>query len=113
MCPQDGTSLKDRLFASALCKDGSVVLAGYSEGNWAEANAGGSDLAAVKLDVAVGTEIWRWQVRMPVGFDNENCPCVTPLFRTGHCDKSQASEIPAAKLRPCRSKPWPPLWRAE
>ena len=61
--PQDGTPLKDRIFASALCGDGSVVLAGYSEGDWAEANAGGSDLAAVKLDAAVGTEIWRWQVR--------------------------------------------------
>lgn len=62
MCLQDGTSLKDRFFASAMCKDGSVILAGYSEGDWAEANAGGSDFTAVKLDFAVGTEIWRWQV---------------------------------------------------
>lgn len=60
---QDGTSLKDRLFASTLCKDGSVVLAGYSEGDWAEVNAGGSDLTSVKLD-AVGTESWRWQVSL-------------------------------------------------
>lgn len=74
--PQDGTPLKDRLFASALCDDGSVVLAGYSEGDWAEANAGGSDLLAVKLNIAVGTETWRWQVR-PFFLCKKRCPRMT------------------------------------
>lgn len=60
---QEGTSLKDRLFAAALCEDGGFVLAGYSEGDWAaaDAGAGGSDLIAVKLSPE-GEVLWRWQV---------------------------------------------------
>ncbi|CAN0229721.1 unnamed protein product, partial [Ectocarpus fasciculatus] len=59
---QEGTSLKDRLFAAALCEDGGFVLAGYSEGDWAaaDAGAGGSDLIAVKLSPE-GEVLWRWQ----------------------------------------------------
>jgi len=58
---QGGTPLKDKLFASAHGGGGSVVLAGYSEGDWAEAGAGGSDLTAVKLS-SEGVVEWRWQV---------------------------------------------------
>ncbi|CBJ32398.1 von Willebrand factor type D domain protein [Ectocarpus siliculosus] len=59
---QEGTPLKDRLFAAALCEDGGFVLAGYSEGDWAaaDAGAGGSDLIAVKLSPE-GEVLWRWQ----------------------------------------------------
>ncbi|CAM9112514.1 unnamed protein product [Ectocarpus sp. 4 AP-2014] len=59
---QEGTSLKDRLFAAALCEDGGFVLAGYSEGGWAAADVGvgGSDLIAVKLSPE-GEVLWRWQ----------------------------------------------------
>lgn len=40
----------------------SVVLAGRTEGDWATANAGGSDFAAVKLRADDGSELWRFQV---------------------------------------------------
>lgn len=39
--------------------DGSVVLTGWSRGDWSEFSYGGStDFAAVKLD-ADGAEVWR------------------------------------------------------
>lgn len=59
---QDGTAQNDTLLATAAGKDGSVVLAGYSEGDWAAPNAGFKDFVAVKL-ASDGTEVWRWQVR--------------------------------------------------
>lgn len=46
--------------------DGSVILAGVTERNWAGTNpdfeSTGDDFAAVKLD-ADGVVEWRWQVR--------------------------------------------------
>lgn len=60
--PQDGTPLADKMFGAAILPDDSVVISGYSEGDWAQTNAGGSDFCAARLG-ADGTEIWRWQVR--------------------------------------------------
>lgn len=48
--------------AATMGLDGSVVLAGYTGGDWASPNAGGNDFAAVKLD-ADGMLLWQWQVR--------------------------------------------------
>ncbi|CAM9534982.1 unnamed protein product [Ectocarpus sp. 12 AP-2014] len=57
---QDGTSVADKLFGAAILDDDSVIVTGYSEGDWAETNAGGSDFCAARLD-ANGSEMWRWQ----------------------------------------------------
>lgn len=59
--PQDGSDGYNRLRAATALADGSVVLAGYTEGDWSESNQGGKDFAAVKLGVS-GLEEWRWQV---------------------------------------------------
>ena len=55
----------DVIYSVATRKDGSVLLAGYTWGDWNGTNAGGRDFAACQLD-ANGTEIWRWQVNMPI-----------------------------------------------
>lgn len=59
---QDGTSGNDRFYGAAEASDGSIVMAGETEGDWAEENPYDVVLAAVKL-AANGTELWRWQVR--------------------------------------------------
>ena len=41
--------------------DGSAVLVGSTNGEWANPSAGSWDFAVVILD-AGGTELWRWQV---------------------------------------------------
>lgn len=46
-----------------MMEDESIILGGYTEGEWAGANAGGSDFAAVKLS-SEGEVIWRWQVSL-------------------------------------------------
>ncbi|CAN0483185.1 unnamed protein product, partial [Scytosiphon promiscuus] len=43
-----------------MAEDGSVVVVGYTYGDWDGVNAGGADFAALRLD-ANGTEIWRYQ----------------------------------------------------
>lgn len=45
-----------------MSEDGSVVMVGYTLGDWDGTSAGGADFAAAKLD-AEGKEVWRWQVR--------------------------------------------------
>ncbi|CAN0100846.1 unnamed protein product, partial [Sphacelaria rigidula] len=57
---QEGTPLADKIFATAVTEDGSIILAGYTEGNWGGTSAGGSDMAAVKLS-SDGELLWRWQ----------------------------------------------------
>lgn len=57
---QNGTSSADMFDAATMGLDGSVVLAGYTGGDWASPNAGGNDFAAVKLD-ADGMLLWQWQ----------------------------------------------------
>lgn len=59
---QGGTAADDVAKSVALGVDNSIVLGGYTAGNWDGPNAGLNDFAAVKLD-ANGTELWRWQVR--------------------------------------------------
>lgn len=49
-------------FASAAKKDGSIVLAGWTSGDWFGEVAGETDFAAVALDED-GVELWRWQVK--------------------------------------------------
>lgn len=50
------------MVASAVGKDGSILLAGVTEASWDDLFTGGTyDFAAVKLD-ASGNEIWKWQV---------------------------------------------------
>eukprot|EP00904_Undaria_pinnatifida_P006344 jgi/Undpi1/283/HiC_scaffold_1.g00279.m1 len=58
---QNGTTGNDELYGAANGRDGSIVLAGVTEGAWKGAHAGGlRDFCAVKLD-ADGGEVWRWQ----------------------------------------------------
>ena len=52
----------DYCYAVAMADDGSVVVGGYTEGDWSGDNAGDNDFVAVKLD-ATGEEVWVWQVR--------------------------------------------------
>lgn len=61
--PQDGTAGDDMLRAVTVARDGSIVLAGSTEGAWngvSTASYYNADFAAVKLDAA-GTEVWRYQ----------------------------------------------------
>lgn len=61
-CSQDGTAEDDKVFAATMGSDGSIVLAGETNGNWDGTSNGKMDFAAIKLD-ADGLEIWRWQVK--------------------------------------------------
>lgn len=55
-------------YGAAMGEDGSVVLAGSTEGSWDGERAGDvSDFAAVKLN-ADGEEVWRWQVWSMLAF---------------------------------------------
>ena len=56
-----GTEEDDICRGVAMANDGSVILAGYTEGDLGEVNAGSSDFVAVKLD-ASGELVWVWQV---------------------------------------------------
>ncbi|CAM9620673.1 unnamed protein product [Ectocarpus fasciculatus] len=57
---QAGTSLGDWSSRVAVAEDNSIVVSGYTEGSWVEANAGLRDFMAVKLS-SEGEELWRWQ----------------------------------------------------
>lgn len=46
-----------------MADDGSIFLAGYTEGDWEGVNAGDADFAAVNLHTR-GSELWRYQVGM-------------------------------------------------
>lgn len=68
---QEGSEEDDGIWAVAGGADGSVVLAGYTLGNWNATNEGDMDYAVVKLD-SEGHVLWRWQVmseRMHVSMD--------------------------------------------
>lgn len=49
-------------FASAPRADGSIVLAGWTDGDWFGEVTGDFDFAALALDED-GVELWRWQVK--------------------------------------------------
>lgn len=61
--PQNGTSEADELCTAVVEEGDTVVLAGFTYGNWTGEHGGDkdTDFAAVKLD-AKGDELWRWQV---------------------------------------------------
>lgn len=59
---QDGTIDNDRWESAVAGPNGSSILAGYTEENWAEISAGGYDFAALSLDAA-GIALWSYQVR--------------------------------------------------
>lgn len=53
--------MQDYLFAASMLGDGTVMLAGDTEGSWGAVNAGHKDFVAVILD-SNGNETRRWQV---------------------------------------------------
>lgn len=62
--------------------DGSVVLCGYTDGNWwqsAKAPSDAHDDFAVVALASNGTELWRWQVRIAGG---RHYPSLPSLLRT-------------------------------
>lgn len=59
--PQDGTAGEDRLRGVSVQADTSILLAGYTAGDWDGMNAGGWDCTLVAL-LANREEVWRWQV---------------------------------------------------
>lgn len=61
---QDGTEEFDSISAAVVGDDASILLAGYSSGNWSGNARGQADFVAVNLD-ADGNELWRWQVFQP------------------------------------------------
>ena len=60
---QNGTSEVDEIYAAVVVEGDTVVLAGYTFGNWTRAHGGDNDtdFAAVKLD-GEGNYLWSWQV---------------------------------------------------
>lgn len=58
---QDGTDSDDTTKSVAVGGDGSIYLAGYTEGDWNQQNAGETDFAVTKLSPD-GSLLWRWQV---------------------------------------------------
>lgn len=50
-------------FGAAARADGSIVLAGWTDGDWFGERTGFADAAAVALDED-GVELWRWQVKV-------------------------------------------------
>ena len=65
---QDGTEDFDRVLAAVVDDgDDSVVLTGYSSGDWSGTSSAWDDCVAVKLD-ANGNELWRWQVYTSVQY---------------------------------------------
>lgn len=58
---QDGTTRSDVVEAIVVQADGTVILGGFTFGNWSGLGSGLSDFALVALD-AGGEEVWRWQV---------------------------------------------------
>ncbi|CAM9254578.1 unnamed protein product [Sphacelaria rigidula] len=58
---QDGSDDLDEILGAASAEDGSVVLAGYTDGSYDGRSTGLEDIVAVKLDVD-GELLWKWQV---------------------------------------------------
>ncbi|CAN0059164.1 unnamed protein product [Ectocarpus sp. 4 AP-2014] len=62
---QDGTEKDEVISTCSKTADGNVVLTGLTQGDWVEINTGLWALVAVKLDVADGSVIWRYQAGVP------------------------------------------------
>ena len=56
-----GTEELDYCIGVAMADDGSVIVTGYTFGEWGEVNAEPTDFVAVKLNAA-GEQVWVWQV---------------------------------------------------
>ena len=89
---QNGTDGQDEIRAILLGDDGSVVLAGYTHGNWSGLNAGEADFAACKLD-ADGREVWRWQVTVPDKI-HPHMRLTTSAVRWGYSDSISPCDKP-------------------
>lgn len=60
---QDGTVDYDVMNSVIVAEDASIILAGYTRGDFTGSNSDVKEaMVAVKLDKD-GNEIWRWQVR--------------------------------------------------
>ncbi|CAM9980650.1 unnamed protein product [Ectocarpus sp. 12 AP-2014] len=62
---QEGTEKDEVISTCSKTADGNVVLTGLTQGDWVETNTGLWALVAVKLDVADGSVIWRYQAGVP------------------------------------------------
>lgn len=72
-------------FAGATVRaDDSVVLGGFTSGNWATNNTGGDDFCAVKLD-AEGEIVWTWQAWNSTvqSEGSRTCALAAPVDLTG------------------------------
>lgn len=76
---QDGTIFEDDWESAVAGPDGSIILAGFTEGSWLTTINGLRSFAAVSLD-ATGTVLWSYQVRDFCLEDIGVCPRV-PLER--------------------------------
>lgn len=47
--------------STSVGEDDTIIISGYTDGDWEGENAGGYDFAAMKL-AGDGTVLWRWQV---------------------------------------------------
>lgn len=61
MIDQEKTGKAGQLQDLAIWEDGSVIFAGYTEGDWNVTHIGGGDFAAGKLNPD-GSIQWKWQV---------------------------------------------------
>eukprot|EP00904_Undaria_pinnatifida_P009181 jgi/Undpi1/5393/HiC_scaffold_2.g00674.m1 len=57
---KDGTPRDDVLNDAAVGPNNTVVLVGTTNGSWDSPNAGGEDMAVIKLDID-GNILWTWQ----------------------------------------------------
>ena len=75
-CSQDGTAEFDFLRGVVVQANGSILLAGGTEGDWVGKNPGGNDFVMVALS-ADGEELWRWQVTdsLPVFVRSRTLSC--------------------------------------
>ncbi|CAN0335703.1 unnamed protein product, partial [Ectocarpus sp. 8 AP-2014] len=92
---QDGTSDEDNLNDAVVNSDGSVVLAGSTEGDWGGTNAGLGDFAAVKLDDS-GAVLWKWQSgtsddEVLVGITSANSASGSEVVLVGRTEGSWAA----------------------
>lgn len=60
---QDGSDEVDEMLGVAAGLDNTMILGGYTFGNWTVTNQGGEDFSAAKLD-SDGEQMWQYQVKM-------------------------------------------------
>lgn len=65
-CKDGSGNGQHQIKGAVALADGSVVIAGFMDGDWSGINKGWRDFAAVKLHID-GVEKWRYQVRQMLG----------------------------------------------